>query len=75
MIVCRRLVNPGGASDGAERWGGGEEDGSETAGAGAPSTKDGRWRSSCRYLQTVPVLGQRAVAVEIVLYKAHHIYM
>lgn len=54
------------------------EEGSETADAGAPSTIDGktlRRRSLCRYLQTVPVLSQRAVAVEIVLYKAHHIYM
>lgn len=71
-------INPGGASDVAvERMCG--EEGSETADAGAPSTiidgKTPRWRSSCRYLKTVPVLSQRAVAVEIVLYKAHHIYM
>lgn len=77
ITVCWRLVNSGGASDCAVEWMCGEE-GSETADAGAPSTIDGktlRWRSSCRYLQTIPVLGQRAVAAEIVLYKAHHIYM
>lgn len=54
------------------------EEGSETADAGAPSTIDGKtlqWGSPCRYLQTIPVLSQRAVAVEIVSYKAHHIYM
>lgn len=77
IIVCWRQGNPGRASDGAVEWMCGEE-GSETADAGAPSTIDGktlRRRSLCRYLQTVPVLSQRAVAVEIVLYKAHHIYM
>lgn len=52
--------------------------GSETADTGAFSTKVNKtlqWRSSCRYLHIIPVLGKRVVAVEIVLYKAHHIYM
>lgn len=52
--------------------------GSETADTGASSIKVNKtlqWRSSCRYLHIIPVLSQRAVAVEIVLYKAHQIYM
>lgn len=76
MIVHWRLVNPGGASDSDVEWMCVEE-GSETADAGAPFTTNGKillWRSSCRYLRTIPMLSQRAVAVEIVLYKAHHIY-
>lgn len=53
------------------------EGGSEIADAEAPSTVKGStlwWRGPCRYLQTT-VLTQRAVAVEIVLYKARHICM
>lgn len=58
MIVFWRLVNPGGASDGAVECMCGEG-GSETAVAGAPSTIDKetlQWRSSRRNLQTISVL-------------------
>ncbi len=41
ITVCQRLVNPGGAGDGAVEWMCGGK-GSETADAGAPSTLDGK---------------------------------
>lgn len=50
------------------------EEGSETADAGAPSTIDSV-EELVQIPATIPVLSQRAVAVEIVLYKAYHIYM
>lgn len=70
MIVCWRLFNPGGASDRAVWWCG---EGSETADAGAPSTEVGALVELMLIPANHSVLSQRAVAVEIVLYKADHI--